>query len=66
MKIFVPFAESQLETMLPVGEALIPFQLSFQRGRVTWDSVEVLDESAPKPALETLLAPLAPALSAAD
>lgn len=47
MKIFVPFEETLLDDMLPVGEALVPFQLHFERGRVAWEQVELLEEAAP-------------------
>lgn len=44
MKIFVPFEETLLDDMLNVGEALVPFQLAFERGRVSWEQVELLEE----------------------
>lgn len=50
MKIFVPFEETLLDDMLSVGEALVPFQLNFERGRVRWEHVELLDEPAAIPA----------------
>ncbi|MFK7913922.1 MAG: hypothetical protein AB8B93_08415 [Pseudomonadales bacterium] len=45
MKIFVPFEETLLDDMLSVGEALVPFQLAFERGRVSWEQVELLEDA---------------------
>ncbi len=59
MKVFVPFEEALVEELAHVGEALVPFRLEFQRGRVQWEQVEVLegDESGPKATVTTAAAP---------
>lgn len=49
MKIFVPFEEALVDDLVRVGEAIVPFKLEFQRGRVTWDQVEVLEDTVPRP-----------------
>ncbi len=46
MKIFVPFEEALLDELLVVGEAIVPFKLEFDKGRVSWDQVELLDDAS--------------------
>ncbi|MGI9326455.1 MAG: hypothetical protein ACR2PZ_14630 [Pseudomonadales bacterium] len=52
MKIFVPFEEALLDDLLAVGEAIVPFKIEFDRGRVSWDHIELV-EDAPAPRQHT-------------
>ena len=47
MKVFVPFEETLVDELLAVGEALVPFKIECQRGRVSWDRVELLEDTPP-------------------
>ncbi len=45
MKIFVPFEEALVDDLLTVGEAIVPFKIEFDRGRVSWEHIERVDDS---------------------
>ncbi|MEM1412994.1 MAG: hypothetical protein AAGH19_11620 [Pseudomonadota bacterium] len=64
MKVFVPFEEALVEELAHVGEALVPFRLDAQRGRVQWEQVEVLEGADTAPTA-TVTSAAQPALALA-